>query len=144
MILGWRFPSGSGSNVQLIDTTPGSQFGKEDAPISLGNTFSDTEAGIHMTAVAANKDPWYVDMQVNMGNFVGNHAPTLALEASAEVVPVNATVTFSATAADEDGDTLAYAWQHFGDTAYKVVNDNAPVITRKFTSNGSYVVTCLR
>ena len=142
MILGWRFPSGSGSNVQLIDTTPGSQFGKEDAPISLGNTFSDTEAGIHMTAVAANKDPWYVDMQVNMGNFVGNHAPTLALEASAEVVPVNATVTFSATAADEDGDTLAYAWQHFGDTAYKVVNDNAPVITRKFTSNGSYVVTC--
>ncbi|MCP5556202.1 MAG: PKD domain-containing protein [Verrucomicrobiaceae bacterium] len=142
MILGWRFPSGSGSNVQLIDTTPGSPFGKEDAPISLGSTFSDTEAGIHLTTVAASKDPWYVDVQVNMGDFAGNHAPTLALDASAEVVPQNATVTFTATANDEDGDTLAYSWQHFGDSAYKVVDGNAPVMTRKFTANGSYVVTC--
>lgn len=142
MILGWRFPSGSGSNVQLIDTTPGSPFGKEDAPISLGSTFSDTEAGIHLTTVAVSKDPWYVDMQVNFGDFAGNHAPTLALDASAEVVPQNATVTFTATANDEDGDTLAYAWQHFGDSAYKVVDANSPVITRKFTANGSYVVTC--
>lgn len=142
MILGWRFPGGSGSNVQLIDTTPGSPFGKDDAPISLGSTFSDTEAGIHMTTVAASKDPWYVDVQVNMGDFPGNHAPTLALDASAEIVPLNATVTFTATAADEDGDTLSYAWQHFGDTGYKVVDANAPVMTRKFTANGSYVVTC--
>ena len=40
MLLGWRYPSGGGGNIQLIDTTPGSPFLKEDAPISLGSTFS--------------------------------------------------------------------------------------------------------
>ncbi|MBL9131889.1 MAG: hypothetical protein JNG86_11850, partial [Verrucomicrobiaceae bacterium] len=52
--LGWRFPNGGGGNFQLIDTTNGSPFGKTDAAISLGATFSDTESGIHMTTVAAN------------------------------------------------------------------------------------------
>ena len=140
--LGWRFPNGSGSNFQLIDTTNGSPFLKEDAPISLGNTFSDTEAGIHMTTVAVNDNPRYVDVQVNMGAFPTNHAPTLALAASADVVPLNATVTFTATATDEDGDTLAYAWQHFGNSSTKIVSPNSNVITRQFTAAGTYVVTC--
>ncbi len=145
MILGWRFPNGangSGSNIQLIDTTNGSPFAKDDAPISIGNTFSDTESGIHMTAVAANDIPRYVDVQVNFGNFPTNQSPTMTLASSADVVPLNATVTFTATASDPDGDTLAYAWQHFGNVSTRIVSPNAAVITRQFTAAGSYVVTC--
>ncbi len=142
MLLGWRYPNGSGGNLQLIDTTPGSPFAKEDAPISLGNTFSDFESGIHMTTVATNDSPRYVDVVVNFGQFPTNHRPTLLLSASADVVPVGATVTFTATASDADGDALAYAWQHFGDSTVKIVSPNSPVITRTFSSAGTYVVTC--
>ncbi|WP_395753935.1 Calx-beta domain-containing protein [Prosthecobacter sp.] len=142
LVLGWRFPNGGGSNVQLIDTTNGSPFAKEDAAISLGSTFSDTESGIHITTVATNDSPRYMDVQVNMGSFPGNHEPTLTLAASASVVPLNGTVTFTATASDADGDTLAYGWQHFGSTSFKIVSPNSSVITRQFTSAGSYIVTC--
>lgn len=143
MILGWRYPSGGASNIQLIDTTPGSPFAKDDAAISLGQTFSDFESGIHMTTVdVGSTTPKYVDVVVNMGQFPGNHAPTLTLAATAEVVPVGTTVTFTATAADADSDTLAYAWQNFGDTSVKIVSPNAGVITRTFSTAGSYVVTC--
>ena len=31
LILGWKFPGGGGGNWQLIDTTPGSAFGKDDS-----------------------------------------------------------------------------------------------------------------
>jgi hypothetical protein len=145
MLLGWRFPSGSGSNIQLIDTTPGTPTGnssKDDAPISLGSTFSDFEAGIHLTAVNVNDSPRYVEMVVNLGDFPSNRKPTLVLASSAEVVPVGATVTFTASADDPDGDPLAYSWQHFGDTNYRVVEANAPVITRTFPTAGTYVVSC--
>lgn len=144
LLLGWRYPNGSGGNLQRIDTTPGSPFGKDDAAISLGQTFSDTDSGIHITTVAVNTNttPKSVDVQVNLGGFPGNQRPTLSLAASSEVVPAGATVTFTATAADGDGDDLAYSWQHFGDTNFKVVEPNSPVITRTFPTSGTYVVVC--
>ena len=76
MVLGWRYPNGSGGNIQLIDTTPGSPFLKEDAPIALGSTFSDFESGIHMTTVAFNDSPRYVDVVVNLGDFATNQRPS--------------------------------------------------------------------
>jgi hypothetical protein len=142
LMLGWRYPTAGGQNLQLIDTTPGSPFLKEDAPVALGSTFSDREAGQHLTTVAMNESPRYVDVQVNLGTFSSNQRPTLSLAASQTAVPVNGTVTFTATAADADNDTLAYSWQHFGNTSVKIVSPNSPVITRQFTSAGTYVVTC--
>lgn len=143
MLLGWKYPAGSGGNIQLIDTTPGSPYGKDDAAIALGQTFGDTESGIFMTTVGvSDTTPKYVDVLVNIGDFSANTAPTLTLTASANVVPQNATVTFTAAASDLDGDTLAYQWQHWGDTALKIVSPNAPVITRTFSTQGSYVVSC--
>ena len=146
LILGWKFPGGGGSNWQLIDTTPGSPFGKDDSPVSLGRTFSDTEAGIHITTIAVNSatptQPKSVDVVVNLGTFPSNHPPTLALASSAVVVPLNVPVTFTATANDADGDALAYSWQHFGDSNYRTISPNAPTITRTFTAAGTYVVTC--
>lgn len=146
LILGWKFPGGGGNNWQLIDTTPGSPFGKDDSPVSLGRTFSDREAGIHITTIAVNPatptQPKSVDVVVNLGSFPSNQPPSLALAASAVVVPLNVPVTFTATANDADGDALAYSWQHFGDSNYRTVSPNAPVITRTFTAAGTYVVTC--
>ena len=143
LLLGWRFPNGSGGNIQRIDTTPGSLFGKDDAAISLGRTFSDLESGIHLTTVAVSATtPKYVDLVVNFGAFPANTAPTLSLSASADVVPVGATVNFTATAADADADALAYSWQHFGDANVKIVSPNAPAITRTFGTAGTYVVGC--
>lgn len=139
--LGWRFPNGGGGNFQLIDTTNGSPYGKTDAAISLGATFSDTESGIHMTTVAANDVPRYIDVQVNLGSFPSNNAPTMTLAASAEVIPLNGTVTFTATANDVDADPLAFNWQHFGSTA-QIVSPNSNVITRQFTAAGTFIVTC--
>jgi Calx-beta domain/PKD domain len=142
LMLGWRYPNADGQNLQLLDTTPGSPFLKEDAPISLGSTFSDTESGIHLTTVAMTENPRSVDVQVHFGSFAGNQKPTLSLAASATSVPVNGSVTFTATAADADNDALAYSWQHFGDTSFKSVAANAPVMTRQFTVAGTYVVSC--
>ncbi len=142
MLLGWRYPNGGGGNLQRIDSTPGSPFLKEDAPISLGSTFSDQEAGIHITTIGVSDSPRYMDVLVNFGQFPGNQKPVLALAASADVVPTGATVTFTATASDPDGDALAYSWQHFGDTNVKLVSGNSPVITRTFSTAGTYLVSC--
>ena len=146
LILGWKFPGAGGSNWQLIDTTPGTAFGKDDSPVSLGRTFSDTESGIHLTTIAVNSatadDPKSVDVVVNIGAFPVNQAPVLALAASAAVVPLNVPVTFTATAADVDGDAQAYSWQHFGDANYRTISPNAAAITRTFSTAGTYVVSC--
>ncbi|MBI5772147.1 MAG: hypothetical protein HZA89_00205, partial [Verrucomicrobia bacterium] len=56
MILGWKWPNNSGNNIQLLDTTPGSPAAKNDSPIVVGQTFSDFEAGIHLTTVAVGTD----------------------------------------------------------------------------------------
>jgi hypothetical protein len=146
LILNWKYPGGGGGNVQLIDTTPGTPFAKDDSPISLGRTFSDTEAGIHITTIgvnqATNDEPKSVDVVVNIGAFLSNRPPTLSLASSANVVPLNVPITFTATADDPDGDVLAYSWQNFGDSAYRTIFPNSPVITRTFTASGTYIVTC--
>ena len=142
VVLQWSFPQGGTSNAQLLDTTPGSPFGMADSPLSIGRTFSDREAGIHLTTLAVNESPRWVEVRVNMGAFPGNHAPTASMVASSEAVPVGATVTFSVTASDADGDEMAYGWQHFGDAGAMMVSPNAAVITRSFTTAGSFVVSC--
>jgi regulation of enolase protein 1 (concanavalin A-like superfamily) len=141
MILGWKWSQNGGGNIQLLDTTPGSANGKNDSPIAVGSTFSDTESGIHLTTVAVNAatQPPSVDVQVNLGSFPGNQVPTLSLSTASPVVPTNTNVTFTATAADLDGDALAYSWRwHDG-----VVSPNAPTATRSFSTNGIYTLSCV-
>lgn len=142
VVLQWSFPQGGTSNAQLLDTTPGSPFGMADSPLSVGRTFSDREAGIHLTTLAVNESPRWMEVRVNVGAFPDNHAPTASMIASSEAVPVGATVTFSVTASDVDGDEMAYGWQHFGDASAMMVSPNAAVITRSFITAGSYVVSC--
>lgn len=141
LLLGWKWNQNGGSNIQLLDTTPGSINAKNDSPIAVGSTFSDTESGIHVTTVAVNPStsPPSLDVQVHLGDFPGNNAPTLTLNPPSPVVPTGTNVTFTATAADLDGDTLAYSWRwHDG-----VVSPNASTATRSFASSGIYTVSCV-
>lgn len=122
---------GMGSNAgHLLDTTQGTAAGKNDGGIALGRTYSDTEADLHFTVLAKNDTvPPSLDVAFQRGPFPGNRSPEAELTASATTVAVNGSVTFTATASDADGDTLAYHWQ-FDDG---VIGANTPVFSRSFT-----------
>ncbi len=131
---------GLGSNCgHLIDTTPGSAGGKGDAGITVGRTFSDFESDIHFTVLSKNATtPPSMDVAYQRGPFPGNQPPTLSLAASATTIATGGSITFTATAADPDNDTLAYHWD-FNDG---VVSTNTPVFTRSFTTADQMTVLC--
>lgn len=137
-VLEWRWPAKAGNDL-LLDTTPGSLFGKDDGGLVLGRTFSDREAGIHLTPIAvdfgAQKS---VDLVVNLGSFPGNAAPSLSLSAATISVPVGATVSIDAIASDVNGDPLSYFWE----TGEMHVYENSPHFARTFTTAGMYQVAC--
>ncbi|MDZ4288476.1 MAG: Calx-beta domain-containing protein [Prosthecobacter sp.] len=141
LLMGWKWPSGGGTNLQLLDTTPGSSSSKNDAAITPGRTFSDTESGVHITTLAVNLDtvPRSIDVQVNLGAFSGNHPPVLSLSPATAVVPLNVPVTFTATAADEDGDPLAFGW-YWPD---QILSPSSSVVTRSFPTAGVFSATCI-
>ena len=141
VFLHWSPWAASEGGSHLLDTTPGSPDGKTDAPIVVGTTFSDTETGIHITPVAKNATvPPSFDVVVNLGTFPANQAPVLAMTANSTAVGTNATVTFTATASDANGDTLSYAWD-FGDKDFATTNN--AVVTKSWATAGDYVVRCV-
>lgn len=139
--IGVRWARSGNDNRQslLLDTTPGTADGKNDSAIVLGRTFSDRVSNIHITAVRkAGTTPESVDVYVYKGVAPSNHPPTIALKASATSVAVNGNVTFEATAADPDGDPLAYDWD-FNDSTF---GSNEPTASKKWAAAGEYVVRC--
>lgn len=122
----------------LLDTTPNSSDGKNDAPIVLGKTYSDTTAGIHITPVAkgGTTPNEYMDVQVNLGAFSNNTPPVLSGINGTTNVKARTATNFSAQVSDADNDTLAYHWD-FGDG---VVNVNAAAISHQWAVGGTYTV----
>lgn len=104
-------------NTYLIDMTPGSRgltglaFSTfRDAPLALGRTYSD--ADMHITPAAkGGTTPESLDVVVNHGPFPGNVAPVLAVAPATVTLVAGVAQTFSATATDANGDTLAYYWE---------------------------------
>lgn len=122
----------------LIDTSPGTPEGREDAPLVIGRTFSDPEVNLHITPVARGGDgldTWY-DVVVNRGPFPGNDAPRVTLSASTNRVAPGRPVTFTVTGVDPDGDTLAYYW----DISDGTFGTNGPTLTRTWQVEGDYRV----
>ena len=138
MYLLWQRPSDvTGNSAHLIDTTPGSAGGRNDAAVSIGRTYSDTAANLHLTPLAnggTGADEW-LDIAVNIGPFPGNRAPSVALSGPATVT-ARSSVTYTVTGSDPDGDALAYSWD-FGDG---VPEPNVSPITRSWATGGSYLV----
>jgi hypothetical protein len=132
--------NGSNSGPQLLDVTPGSPDGKNDSSLIIGRTFSDHEAGVHITPIGkGGTTPQSMDVIVNLGSFPGNSAPTLSIAPSATAVAASTTVSFNATAEDVDGDVLAYAWD-FGDKTFSTTNSAS--VTKSWSAAGQYLVRC--
>ena len=125
--------------TQLLDATPGSPEDRLDSPLVIGRTFSDPEAGIHVTPVGrGGTRPESLDVVVNLGAFPSNDPPSVSLAASATATEIQTDVTFEATASDPDGDALAYSWD-FGNGFF---GSNSSSVTTRWLSNNEYVVRC--
>jgi hypothetical protein len=129
---------------ELLDSTPGSRHGKDDAALVLGRTYSDDGARVHITPLRrgeANEGgvvvPYY-DVAVRLGAFAGNQAPELQLEVGSTEVGVGESVVLTAIASDINGDELAYSW----DLGEGIPGDNRAVMTHAWTVPGEYVVRC--
>lgn len=141
ILLNWSPWSQSGSGTQLLDTTPGSPGGLNDAALTIGRTFSDLESGIHITPVGkGGGSPDSIDVVVNLGTFPQNHPPVVAVNAGQTNVAPGAVVQFTAAAEDADRDPLAYFWD-FGDGTFST--NNASAVSKAWTSSGRFVVRCL-
>ena len=141
VLLNWSPWSESNGGTQLLDTTPGSPNGVTDAALTIGRTLSDPGAGVHMTPVLFDDtESPFVDLVVNLGEFPSNVAPSVAVSADQTSVAPGTEVTFTATASDPNGDTLAYHWD-FGDGTFG--DENAPSASKSWSSPGRYVARCL-
>lgn len=138
-VLKWgNLPANDGGS-RLLDTTPGTADDKNDSAIVIGRTYSDFSRNTHITPIAkAGTSPEALDVVVNIGTFAGNLPPTLSLAASATNVATSANVTFTASASDPNGDTLAYYWD-FGDRNF---GSNTTVVTKNWSAAGYYTVRC--
>lgn len=138
--LNWSPWVNSNGGAQLLDTTPGSPDGKTDSALVIGRTFSDAEAGIHLTPIGkGGTAPESIDVVVNVGAFAANQPPAMSVNASATSVGTGVTVNFTANAADPDGDALSYAWD-FGDKTFS--NTNTATVSKSWGTAGDYVVRC--
>jgi PKD repeat protein len=121
----------------LIDTTPGSTNGKNDAPITLGRTYSDPSSDVHITpiTVGGSTPTEYIDVVINFGPFPENTAPSGSIYGP-NTTDARELVLFSANVTDSDADALAFAW----DMGDGTIQDNSPSITHSWNSGGTYQV----
>ncbi|MFT5104925.1 MAG: hypothetical protein ACI9UA_000543 [Pseudoalteromonas tetraodonis] len=132
----WQRPSNTRS--WLLDTTPGSDDGRDDGAILPGRTYSDSAAQLHITTVASGgsaPDEW-IDVRVNLGSFSGNSAPTATLNSPA-TAEARENVTFTVSGSDDDNDELAYFW----DFADSTIATNSASQMRSWSVGGSYTIS---
>jgi hypothetical protein len=121
----------------LLDTTPGTANGKDDAAITFGRTFSDPQIGVHVTPLGfAGTTPESIDVRVEVGAFSGNRPPVITALSGPAVLEPNASGTFTVAATDPDGDALSWFWQ-FGDGA---LASNAASAAKSWGAAGAYPV----
>lgn len=138
-ILWERPPNGTDRNQGwIIDTTPESDAERQDSGIALGRTYSDPVAQVHITpiTVGGSSPNEYLDVVVNVGDFSGNNAPTVSLNAPS-TGDARTPIAISATGNDGDGDTLAYSW----DLGNGEVYTSEDAITAYYTVGGTYTLS---
>ena len=130
------FTTGQGS--YLLDATPGSSGGANDAPLRLGESFVDPDAGITIKplAVGGTAPNEYIDVQVGFGAIDGNRNPTIIADLPAGPMAARSNVTFNASGSDPDGDPIYFRWD-FGDGS---LQPNLAGITRRFPKGGAYAL----
>jgi len=131
--LNWQRPYEN--RCWLLDTTPGSVAGKNDAPLDLGKTYAEPAINLYLTplAVGGSGSEQYLDVRINLGPYPGNHAPSVSAISGPLTVSARTPVTFSVSANDLDNDPLAYFW----DAQDGSVNANSSTLTHAWTVGGS-------
>lgn len=140
----WPQWSQSRGGSTLVDATPGSPRQFEDAPLLIGRTFSDS--GVHVTPVNRSPTPGqWLDVVIRFSGSNSNARPQASMVASATNVAVGAVATFSVSASDPDGDSLAFGWETSiaGSSAVLAVSSNAPSLTYSWPDAGRHEVRCL-
>lgn len=124
----------------LLDTRPATATDVSDAALTVGRTYSDTTANVHVTALATGGTVpnEYIDLRVNIGPFPGNAAPAAASITGSATVAARTANSYSVSASDSNGDTLAYAWDT-KDNTYRNSNSSQ---TLNWTIGGTYTVDC--
>ncbi len=141
VFLNWGDVTINNGKPLLLDITPATSS-KDDSPLLIGSTFSDTAAGIHITPILRGADvdgTTWVDVTVNRGTFPGNRKPTVTMSATNLNPAIGDNVTFTATATDPDGNPLAYGWD-WGDGTFTA--NNLPTATKKWSTAGTRTVRC--
>jgi hypothetical protein len=134
-----RYPSTyEGNGTYLLDLTPTSNNGMDDAPAFVGETFTDAERGLSIQPVAvggAAPRQW-IDVRIDFGATGNNRNPVIAASAPFTVIPVRTPITFTAAASDPDGDPLQVRWD-FGDGRDPQLGSQ---VTRQFHRGGNFTV----
>ncbi len=132
----WQRPGHTRS--WLLDTTPGSAAGVADSALAIGATYSDALADVHITPLergGSGADQW-LDVNVQIGPFPGNQAPTATLVVPA-TVPAREEVILSVAAMDDDGDPLVHHW----DLGEGAIPGNTSTLSRTWQTGGSHTVS---
>lgn len=132
-----RFTTGPGS--YLVDGTPGSSGGANDAALRVGETFVDPDAGVTVKALSAGGTApnEYLDVQVSFGAVDGNRNPALVASAPVGAIKARTNLIFNASATDPDGDAVYYRWD-FGDGKPQPAQNS---VTTRYAKGGTYAVS---
>jgi len=131
--LNWQRPGET--RCWLLDTTPGSAGGKNDAPVDIGKTYADPTVNVFITPLATGGagSEQYLDVRVNLGPYPANHAPTSSGITGPATVAARTPYTYAANASDLDSDPLAYYW----DAQDGLINNSSSTLTHTWVVGGT-------
>ncbi|MFM2092397.1 MAG: hypothetical protein RLZZ127_2886, partial [Planctomycetota bacterium] len=117
---------GSGGDI-LIDTRPEtwteeragaqvfpSRSGVLDAPLTIGRTYSDPEAGLHIAAIARDPDdPDAIEVEIRREPIPSRNLPPVVVAPidGPDRLAVGETGMYRVEAYDPDGDALSFGWE---------------------------------
>jgi hypothetical protein len=129
------------SDAQLLDTTPGTPAGVDDAALSLGSTFADKAAGLYITPTRRVGSS-SIEVVVNMGKFEANKPPTVKLTPSVNKGVTGKDLSFSVEASDPDRDTLAYYWDFNDGERQGGLAATSATVKHSWEKSADYRVRC--
>lgn len=139
---GRYLPTPGGVGTYLLDGRPYTPDDQADAPVTLGETFTDLANGVSFTPVAVggvSPQEW-IDVRVDYGALPGsgNRNPTVDVELPTAAVPARTSIVLRAAVADPDSDTTQVRWD-FGDGTDPQTGVAA---THRFSRGGTFRIRC--